>query len=97
MPSVVDEIARQTPSLTYASIPLTTSINDGFKDVSFSDVASATNYVAAWIDRTLGPSSNFDTIAYMGLGDLRYVVVFLAAVKCGYKVGTIASTNPSRH
>ncbi len=86
MPSVVDSIAETQPNLTYASIPRTTNVSDGFQDVSFSDIATAVNYVAAWIDGALGRSANFDTIAYMGLGDLRYVVVFLAAVKCGYKV-----------
>lgn len=86
MPVIVDETAEKQPNLTYASVPLTTNISDGFKSVTFSDIASAINHVAGWIDRTLGQSKNFATIAYMGLGDLRYVVVFLAAVKCGYKV-----------
>ena len=86
MPAVVDEIAREKPDLVYASVPLSTNIADGFKNITFSDIASATNHVAAWIEKTMGRSSEFETIAYMGLGDLRYVVVFLAAVKCGYKV-----------
>jgi hypothetical protein len=83
---VVDQIANLQPDLLYASVPLTANICDGFKGVTFLDIATATNYVASWIDRTHGRSTNFDTIAYMGIGDLRYVVVFLAAVKCGYKV-----------
>ncbi|PSN61885.1 acetyl-CoA synthetase-like protein [Corynespora cassiicola Philippines] len=86
MPAVVDETARENPGLVYASVPLSTNIGDGFKNITFSDIASATNHVAAWIEKTMGRSSEFETIAYMGLGDLRYVVVFLAAVKCGYKV-----------
>jgi acyl-CoA synthetase (AMP-forming)/AMP-acid ligase II len=89
MPTVVDEIAKQTPGLTYASVPLTTNISNGFKDITFSDIASAANHIAAWTERTLGRSSSFDTIAYMGLNDLRYVAVFLGAVKCGYKVGAL--------
>jgi hypothetical protein len=90
MPVVVDQIANSQPDLLYASVPLTASIGDGFKGVTFLDIASATNSVAAWIDRTYGRSANFDTIAYMGIGDLRYVVVFLAAVKCGYKVRSLS-------
>jgi hypothetical protein len=86
MPVVVDQIANSQPDLLYASVPLTANIGDGFRGVTFLDIASATNHVAAWIDRTYGRSTKFDTIAYMGIGDLRYVVVFLAAVKCGYKV-----------
>jgi hypothetical protein len=86
MPIVVDETAKQQPDLVYASVPLTTNIRDEFKDITVLDIASATNLIAVWIDRTLGRSTKFDTIAYMGLSDLRYVVVFLTAVKCGYKV-----------
>lgn len=96
MPVVVDEIAQRQPDLVYASVPLTANISEGFRCITFFDIASATNHVAAWIDRTLGRSSNFDTIAYMGLGDLRYVVVFLAAVKCGYKVRSLASNTSAR-
>jgi acyl-CoA synthetase (AMP-forming)/AMP-acid ligase II len=91
MPVVVDEISKQQPDLVFGTVPLTTNISDGFRDVTFSDIASATNFLATWIDKTLGRSSSFETIAYMGLGDLRYVVVFLAAVKCGYKVRPISS------
>ncbi|PVH91860.1 acetyl-CoA synthetase-like protein [Periconia macrospinosa] len=86
LPVVLDEIAEQQPDLIYARIPLTTNISDGFKAVTFADIASATNYVAAWIESTYGRSTNFSTIVYMGVSDLRYVVVFLAAVKCGYKI-----------
>lgn len=86
MPMVVDDIARQQPDLLYASVPLTTNLSEGFQGITFSEIASATNHVANWIDKKFGRSSKFDTIAYMGIGDLRYVVVFLAAVKCGYKV-----------
>ncbi|KAF2176481.1 acetyl-CoA synthetase-like protein [Zopfia rhizophila CBS 207.26] len=86
LPVVVDEIAQSQPDLPYASVPLTANLSDGFKDITFSDITSATNYLAAWIHGNLGRSSDFDTIAYIGPGDLRYVVVFLAAIKCGYKV-----------
>lgn len=89
MPAVVDEIAESQPNLTYAYLPRTANLADGFNSVSFSDIAAATNILAAWIRDSIGPSSSFDTIAYIGLGDPRYTVVFLAAVKCGYKVATL--------
>ena len=34
----------------------------------------------------LGRGTVFETVAYIGPSDLRYAVVFQAAVKCGYKV-----------
>lgn len=96
LPVVVDEIAQSQPHLPFASVARTTDLKDGFKDITFSDIASATNHLAAWIHLNLGPSSQFDTIAYMGLDDSRYVVVFLAAVKCGYKVGSFIPSPSSR-
>lgn len=81
LPTVVDETATSQPGLTYAYVPISNSIGDGFKAITFSDIATATNHMAAWIHQNLGPSTSLQTIAYMGPGDLRYVVVFLAAVK----------------
>lgn len=89
LPTVVDDTAKTQPDLPYGYVPISSNIGDGFKAVTFSDIASATNYLAAWIQQNLGSSTSFETIAYMGPGDLRYVVVFLAAVKCGYKVSTL--------
>lgn len=86
LPTVVDETARSQPDLPYAYVPISSNVGDGFKPVSFSDIAAATNHMAFWIQQNLGLSTSFDTITYMGLGDLRYVAVVLAAVKCGYKV-----------
>lgn len=86
MPTVVDETAKGHPDLPYAYVPISSNVGDGFKPVTFSDIATATNYLAAWMEQNLGTSTSFETIAYMGPGDLRYVAVFLAAVKCGYKV-----------
>jgi hypothetical protein len=78
MPMVVDEIARRQPDLLYASVPQTTNISDGFKGVTFSDIATATDHVANWIDRAFGRSSNFDTIAYMNIP--AYPLVGLASI-----------------
>lgn len=86
MPIVVDEIAKAHPDLTYAFSPVTADVNDGFEPVTFSEIANAVNGLATWIETTIGRSSHFETIAYIGLNDLRYVAVFLAGVKCGYKV-----------
>ncbi|KAL1852805.1 putative NRPS-like protein biosynthetic cluster [Diaporthe australafricana] len=93
MPQVVDETAKTQPDLPYAYVPVTNNVGDGFKAITFGAIASATNHMAGWIHQNLGRSTSFETIAYMGLGDLRYVVVFLAAVKCGYKVLLTSTRN----
>ena len=49
-------------------------------------VSQAVNKCAYWLEDLIGRSTVFETLSYMGLPDLRYAIVFLAAVKCGYKV-----------
>jgi len=50
-------------------------------------MAKCVNFMAHWISSHLGSSDRFETLAYIGIPDLRSAAVFLGAVKCGYKVG----------
>ncbi|MCJ1280743.1 hypothetical protein MMC26_000060 [Xylographa opegraphella] len=59
-----------------------------------SELANAVNRCAYWVEQKLGASSVFETLAYMGPSDLRYAIVFLAAVKCGYKLFVPSVRNP---
>ena len=87
LPQVVDEIARSGPDRIYASFPLSVDLSKGFHDVTFRNMAQAANHLAWWLEAHFGRSTNSETVAYMGVPDLRTAVFFLAAVKCGYKVG----------
>ena len=89
--SVFDEISATTPSRLYASIPLSTDLASGFQDVTFGYVAHCVDVFANSVKKDIGCSDKEETIAYLGLPDLRNVVVFLAAVKCGYKVRYICT------
>ncbi|TVY83972.1 Non-canonical non-ribosomal peptide synthetase FUB8 [Lachnellula suecica] len=86
LPQTLDEIARKTPQRIYASIPVSGDISQGFRDVSFREVANGVNYFAHQVEIIYGRSSTFETLMYVGIPDLRYVMVFLGAIKCGYKV-----------
>ena len=86
LPQVVDELARSCPERIYASIPLSSDPLHGFQDVTILELAQAVSRFAWLLDEKLGKSTTFETLAYVGPSDLRYVVVFLAAVKCGYRV-----------
>lgn len=86
LPQVVDELARSCPERIYATISLSSDPLQGFQDVTILELAQAVNQFAWWLDENLGKSTTFETLAYVGPSDLRYVVVFLAAVKCGYRV-----------
>ena len=85
LPVVLDHVATETPQRVYASIPRSEDLADGFKDKTFADMAKAVHSCAWWIRNNVGVSNSFDTIAYVGVNDLRYAVIWFAAIKCGYK------------
>lgn len=85
---VVDELAHSDPTRIFATIPFSSDLSQGFRDVTMLEMARAVDHFAWWLDEHIGRSTNFETLSYMGVPDLRYAAVFLAAVKCGYKVRT---------
>ena len=86
LPQALDEHAKMHPERLYASIPKDRDLSGGFADISCREMASCVNFMAHFITDHLGVSTEFTTIAYIGIPDLRSVAVFLGAVKCGYKV-----------
>lgn len=86
LPSQLDYNAAVTPDRIYASVPLTHDIADGFRDITTREVLDAVDSFAWWLRDRFGPSDSFETLAYAGIADLRYVIFFYGAVKCGYKV-----------
>ncbi|KAK2595805.1 hypothetical protein QQS21_006568 [Conoideocrella luteorostrata] len=82
------ELRKKTsPNETFAKLPATPSTYaDGFRAITNLEVWNAVNRVAWWLDENLGRSQNFETLAYLGPGDLRYSIILLAAMKTGYKV-----------
>lgn len=84
---MVDDLARLTPSAVWVEMPIsTTSYEHGFRKITYRMLANAVNGVAWWMRRTLGPGHDFETLAYFGPWDIRYVLLLLGAVKAGYKV-----------
>ncbi len=88
LPSVVDNYAREDPERIYGKYAVSNKLSDGFQVVTMAQLASAVNFVAWSIQQSVGTSSTFNTIAYMGASDFRYAIFVLAAIKCGFKVGT---------
>ncbi|KAK6205730.1 putative secondary metabolism biosynthetic enzyme [Pestalotiopsis sp. IQ-011] len=96
LPSYLDEIAKTNPGRVYAAIPKTAAVEDGYMDVTIADLARCANFMAQWIEERFGKSQNFETIAYVGLSDLRGVALFLAAIKTGYKLLLASPRNPAK-
>lgn len=91
IPQIVDELAHSDPTRIYASFQRSTNLSDGFRDVTFKELARAADAAAWWLEKTIGRSDISETLAYIGLSDVRYTVIFLAAVKCGFKVSLYIS------
>ncbi|KAL8811781.1 MAG: hypothetical protein Q9200_001513, partial [Gallowayella weberi] len=83
--TLLDDLARDRPDELYSLAPKTKDITDGFHEVTFRDFARSVNKVAFWLERTIGRSTTFETVAYIGAADLRYYVVAFAATKLGFK------------
>jgi hypothetical protein len=85
MPVVLDEVGATNPTRLYAAIPKSKLVEDGYLDVTVSDLARCVHFTANWIADKLGSSDEFETLTYLGIPDIRGPIIFLAAVKCGYK------------
>lgn len=82
-----DELARSQPERIYATVSRSaTDLADGFRDVTIREFVNAVNFMAWWIEERIGRSETFEVVAYMGVSDIRYAIVFFALVKCGYVV-----------
>ena len=86
LPSILDYLGTVSPDKVYASIPRGQDISNGFRDISTRELLHAVDSFAWWIQNNYGASDCFETLGYIGVADLRYVMFFHAAVKCGYKV-----------
>ncbi|KAF1956304.1 acetyl-CoA synthetase-like protein [Byssothecium circinans] len=94
LPQTLDDYAANTPNRLYAAIPKSRDLADGFIDITCRDMARCVNFMSHWITEKLGKSSDFETVAYIGIPDLRSVAVVLAGIKCGYKVLLPSPRNP---
>ncbi|MCJ1250943.1 hypothetical protein MMC30_008172 [Trapelia coarctata] len=82
---IIDKRAQDSPDSVFFSLQRSADPKNGFQDIGYGQLASAINQAARWIEKTLGKSKNFDTLAYIGPSDLRYVILTVATQKAGYK------------
>lgn len=88
LPVVIDERARDEPTRPWASIPLDDwDLTQGYEDVSYRQLARAIHQLAWFIEGSMGGrSTTFETVAYLGVPDIRYHMMEMAVCKTGYKV-----------
>lgn len=86
LPQALDEHSRNDPARVYASIARSLDLAQGFRDVTMREMACAVDSIAWWLEARIGKSEKFETLAYMGVSDLRYPIFCLAGMKCGWQV-----------
>lgn len=86
LPTALEQKVADDPNGTYAIVPKTHDLGDGFRYITNHEVLKAVDSMALWLEETFGRSEKFETLAYVGVTDIRYALFFHAAVKAGYKV-----------
>ena len=66
LPTWIDKVGRERPDTTWASMPISSDLKDGFRDFQYRHLVAAIDAAAWWIESIIGKSSNFETVAYMG-------------------------------
>lgn len=94
LPHVIDYYAHHQPDRVFASIFKSGDLEDGFEDIIAETMATAVNYMAWWLTKNLKTRNKRRTLAYIGPSDLRYTVIFLAAIKCRWRTFFISPRNP---
>ena len=90
LPVLVDELSRDEPQRPFISVPISSDLEVGFKDISYGVLARAANRCAWWMESSFGRSVVFRTIyASLESYDVRHAILILAAVKTGHKVSFV--------
>ncbi|RWA12652.1 hypothetical protein EKO27_g2467 [Xylaria grammica] len=95
MPTVLDDFATRSPDRVYAAVPKTNDIKDGFRDITFADVARMVNFISWWVEDRFGKSDKFEAIGYIGITDVRGPILFQGLVKSGFKILLLSPRNPA--
>lgn len=84
--NILDAWADRRPEKVHLSLLNNSDVQQGFRDITHREVRDAADAFAWWLYDTYGKNNSFETIAYIGTNDVRYLIVFYGAIKAGYKV-----------
>lgn len=87
----LDKIVAEQPDRLYCIQPTSTDILDGWKDVSFADLANAIQNMVLWIQTEVSSSSEPLTLAYLGSNDIRYAAFVFACMRLQHTVNLYIS------
>lgn len=87
LPHIIKQNAEADPDGVFARIPVGPKYADGYRDVTKRQFHNAVNHTASLLKKGLGDGKDFETLAYIGPGDIRYSIAVVAGMKAEYKVG----------
>ncbi|KAH8779796.1 nonribosomal peptide synthetase [Diaporthe sp. PMI_573] len=95
LPTLIDQVSSRDPDRECFQIPRSSEPSDGWRVLTWKDMANAVNRCAHRIVEVCGTpeKDTFPTIAYLGPNDVRYIVLMVAAVKAGYAALFISPRN----
>ncbi|RKK83323.1 hypothetical protein BFJ68_g15631 [Fusarium oxysporum] len=92
--SLIENIASEDPTRPFTYIPVSSDPKDGWKAVTFEQLAHAIDYLAHNISKsTVNSNNEFPTVAYIGPNDVRYPMMLLACIKSSCKALFISPRN----
>jgi acyl-CoA synthetase (AMP-forming)/AMP-acid ligase II len=83
---ILDTTAEKQPDQLYCVHPVSSDVSQGWKNITFADLASAINRMALWIQENVAPSNAPQTLAYMGSNDIRYCAFIFACMRLRHTV-----------
>jgi acyl-CoA synthetase (AMP-forming)/AMP-acid ligase II len=83
----LDDLVRDHPQNTWWKVPKDVELVQGWRNITYAELAQAVDGMAKWIIATLGMGTKAsDVVAYVGLNDVRYAVAQLGLIKAGWIV-----------
>lgn len=88
LPTIIDQLAQSEPDSLWAEYPTSsTTLDDGFQQITYGQFARAVNGSARRIEQALGRCDTGETLAYLAPNDPRCSIAVIAAMKAGFNVG----------
>ena len=86
LPAVLDAIAAHDPQRPFISVPKSSNLSEGFRDIDYGTFAKAVDKFAHWLHSQLQETLATKIILYFGPLDIRYLLVILGTPKAGHIV-----------
>ena len=84
----LDSLALDEPEGLYCVHPVSSDPSQGWKNITYADIANGVNRLTRWIKENVASSSGPETLAYIGANDIRYVAFSFACMRLRHSVGS---------